>query len=476
MHTLLIVDDEPDILDSLRLAFEDDYEVLTATGGREALQLMADTDVAVIVADQRMPEMTGAEFLGLAAGVAPKSVRIMLTGYTDMDALVQAVNAGHIYQYVAKPWDPDELTLHVRRAAERYEMAVELEQRYDEIVRLNEQLEEARQKLALENESLRHAAGERNRFEGLIGGSPSMQRVYDLVERVLESDASVLLMGETGTGKEMLARVIHFNGHRKDGPFVAQNCGAVPDDLLESELFGHKRGAFTGAVADKPGLFEAADRGTIFLDEVGETSPAMQVRLLRVLQEGEIRRVGETEHRKVNVRVIAATNRNLRSEVRAGSFREDLFFRLNVFPVEVPPLRYRVEDIPPLTDHFLKTYAPDRTVRFTSEAVDVLCRYDWPGNVRELENEIQRALLIAGDVERVGADALSEIVKGERTGEEEVSVTSDGGMKAARERLEKEMIAQALKRHRGNRTQAARALGVSRWGLVQKIQRYGIEG
>ena len=247
---ILVVDDEPDILDSLKLTFEDEYEVLAAQGGQEALGVLRQETVAVIVADQRMPGMTGAEFLERALELAPRAIRIMLTGYTDMDALIAAVNDGKIYRYIAKPWSPEELKLDVRRALESYQMAEELDRRYAEILRLNQELEEARQKLEQENVQLRHAAGERNRFEELIGQSPAMERLYDLVEKVLNVDISVMLTGETGTGKEMIARCIHFNGARKNGPFVAQNCGALTPELLESELFGHRKGSFTGAVED----------------------------------------------------------------------------------------------------------------------------------------------------------------------------------------------------------------------------------
>ncbi len=470
---ILVVDDEPDILDALRLTLEADYEVLTASSGREGLEVLRGEDVAVMVVDQRMREMTGTAFLEQAVTLAPKAIGIMLTGYTDMDALVAAVNAGQIYRYIAKPWEAEELKMDVRRGVERHEMAAELDRRYEEILRLNRALEEARQKLEQENVQLRHAVQERYRFEGLIGQSPAMERVYDLVEKVLHADTFVMLTGETGTGKEMLARCIHFNGARKEGPFVTQNCGALPPELLESELFGHKKGAFTGAVEDRPGLFETADGGTVFLDEIGETSPAMQVRLLRVLQDGEIRRVGESTDRKVDVRVIAATNRDLRAEVREGRFREDLYFRLNVFPIEVPPLRNRTEDVPPLAAHFLGTYAPDRQVRVTPEAMDLLCRYAWPGNVRELENEVQRSLLLAGDTDRIGPELLSEGVRGNAAPGE---LQAEGTLKGEVTRIEREMIAEALARTGGNRTHAARALGISRWGLVQKIEKYGIKG
>ncbi len=471
-HTLLIVDDEQDYLFTLRLAFEEEYEVLTASTGTEALEIMEPENVAVVIADQRMPEMNGATFLSHVKESSPQTIRMMLTGYTDMDALVLAVNSGQIFRYIAKPCEIEELKMEVRRAINTYEMSVELERRYEEITRLNSELEEARQKLEQENVQLRQAVQTRYQFDGLIGSGPAMERVYGLVEKVLKSNVSVLITGETGTGKELMARCIHFNGHRSDGPFVAQNCGAMSPELLESELFGHKKGSFTGASEDRPGLFETADGGTVFLDEIGEMSPAMQVRMLRVLQEGEIRRVGETIDRPVDVRVVAATNRDLQAEVTAGRFREDLFFRLHVFPIGMPPLRDRIEDIPPLADHFLSIYCDNRPVRFTPEAMDLLSRHSWPGNVRELENEVQRALLLAGEVPRIGPEALSAHIRSDFPTEEPAAT---GSLKKVVAEVERELIAGALRRTQGNRTHAARALGISRWGLVQKIDRYDID-
>ncbi|MCZ6633673.1 MAG: sigma-54 dependent transcriptional regulator [bacterium] len=473
-HLILIVDDEPEILDSLHLAFEADYTVRTAQSGREGLRVLQDESVVVIIADQRMPGMDGTEFLTQAMAVSPKSIRVMLTGYTDIDPLIEAVNAGQIYRYISKPWEPEEIKLEIQQAVEKYEMAEELEKRYAEITRLNVELEEARQKLEKENVQLRQVAQQRFRFDGLVGNSQAMDQVYGLMDKVFQSKVTVLLTGQTGTGKELLAKCIHFNGDRKEGPFVAQNCGALPSELLESELFGHRKGAFTGAVEDRPGLFDAADGGTVFLDEISETSQAMQVRLLRVLQEGEIRRVGESHDRSVDVRVIAATNQDLTAEVAAGRFREDLYYRLNVFPICVPPLKDRLEDVPALTDHFLNIFASDRRVQFSPEAMDLLCRHTWPGNVRELENEIQRALLIAGERDRILPGDLSETIRGEAGIGSGVRRT--GTLKSVVVQIEKEMIANTLKRTDGNRTHAARALGISRWGLVQKIEKYEIDG
>jgi len=478
MHTILLVDDEQDILDSLQLTFEPEYSVFTVRSGDAALEVMAREEVALMVVDQRMPGMTGTELLGRVTEQWPDTIRMLLTGYADMDAIVRAVNEGRIYRYITKPWDPPELLMSVQRALEHYDAQRELAHRCEELAVLNEKLQEAQQALERENVHLRREVEGTYRFEHIVGDSAPMRALYGVLERVIASSVTVLLAGETGTGKELVARCIHYNGPRKDRRFVVQNCGALPEELLESELFGHRKGSFTGAVEDREGLFEVADGGMIFLDEIGDTSPAMQVRLLRVLQEGEIRRVGETKDRRVDVRVIAATNRDLGKEVEEGRFREDLYYRLSVFPLQMPPLRERRDDIPLLAVHFLEecNRKADRSVRgFGPNAMDALTRYDWPGNVRELQNEIERAIVLCEDGELIDEHVLSERIRG--AGASAASgVRREGALKEVVEQVEREMIAEALRACGGNRTQAAKKLGLSRWGLVQKIQRQGIEG
>jgi len=316
-------------------------------------------------------------------------------------------------------------------------------------------------------------------FSEIIGDSPPMRRMFDLLDKVIDTSTTVLIQGETGTGKELIARVIHYNGPLKDKPFVAENCGALPDNLLESELFGHARGAFTGAVTAKKGLFEIADGGTIFLDEIGEMSPAMQVKLLRVLQEGQFRPVGSHKMQQVKVRIIASTNRDLAEEVNKGNFREDLFYRINVFQITPPPLRERKEDIFKLANHFLAKFAAKMDwplSRLSPYALDLLHRFDWPGNVRELENEMERAMTMAGRGQVITEECLSDKIK--RLGDElerEIFDKPAGRLKDVVRRVEKRMISQALTESKGNRSQAARLLGLSRQGLLNKITAYGIE-
>jgi Nif-specific regulatory protein len=315
-------------------------------------------------------------------------------------------------------------------------------------------------------------------YKDIIGGSRAMRRMFDLLEKVIDTPTTVLLQGETGTGKELIAKVIHYNGPLKDKPFVAENCGALPDNLLESELFGHVKGAFTGAITNKKGLFEIADGGTIFLDEVGEMSLHMQVKLLRVLQEGQFRPVGSNQTRQVDVRIISSTNKDLASEVKNGNFREDLYYRINVFKVTPPPLRERKEDILSLANHFLKKYAQkiDRPVpRITPYALDLLMRFDWPGNVRELENEMERALAMAGRKTILSEEFLSDKIR--RLGDDvdrDALNKSSGRLKDVVQRVERRMVNEALKDAAGNRSRAAKALGLSRQGLLNKITAYHI--
>jgi two-component system response regulator HupR/HoxA len=456
--TVLIVDDEPRVLDALEAILAVDFRVLRAEHGEQALEFLRAEDVAVIVTDHRMPGMTGVELLRLSQEHAPDAVRIVLTAYTDVDSLMEAINTGHIYHFVPKPWDPNELLVVVRRAAERWTLV-------RENARLRDELELAYNALR------REAAETRARpqsFARLIGAQTGLRRAVELAGRVLESDTTVLLLGETGTGKELFAHLIHDNGPRRTARFVAQNCGALPESLLESELFGHTRGAFTGAAADRRGLFEEADGGTVFLDEIGEMSPAMQLRLLRVLQEGEVRRLGASTPRKVNLRVIAATNVDLDAEVEAGRFRRDLYYRLNVFPIRLPPLRERTEDIPALADHFLRLHrerARRAVPSIAPEALRCLRAYPFPGNVRELENEVERALALAEDGRPIGPEHLSERVR-----HGAAAAGTPLTLNEAIEQLKRRMLEDAL-RECGSKTRAAERLGLTRQSLQQMLRR-----
>ena len=457
--TILIVDDEPRVLDALEAILAAEFRVLRAGHGEEALACLAtEPDVAVIVTDHRMPGMTGVELLSRSQERAPDAVRIVLTAYTDVDSLMEAINTGRIYHFVPKPWDPNELLVVVRRAAERWRLA-------RENARLRDELELAYNALR------REAAAGREKptsFDKLVGAETGLQHAVALARKVLDGDTTVLLLGETGTGKELFAHLIHVNGPRRTKPFVAQSCGALPDTLLESELFGHTRGAFTGAAGDRKGLFEEADGGTIFLDEVGETSAAMQLRLLRVLQEGEVRRVGGSGTRRVDVRVIAATNADLEADVAAGRFRRDLYYRLNVFPVRLPPLRERTEDVAALADHFLRQ-ACRRGRRAVptvgGEAQALLRAYPWPGNVRELENEIERAVALADDGRPLGPAHLSERIAAGAGAARSVQTLNE-----AVEALKRRMIEDAL-RECGSKTRAAERLGLTRQSLQQMLRR-----
>jgi two-component system, NtrC family, response regulator HupR/HoxA len=467
--TILIVDDEPAIVDALALTFEDDCEVLSATAPEDALTLLEANEVAVIIADQRMPRMSGSEVLKAARQLQPDAVRIVLSAHADMDDLIAAINAGEVWRYLVKPWEPRELKFTVMQAVERHQMIKENQRLLGELARAHDHLQH-------EYDHLHREVVDRYRFDEIVGQSAPMQKVFGVLRKVSDSIITVLLLGETGTGKELVAKAIHYNSSRRENKFLAQNCGALPDNLLESELFGHKRGSFTGAVADKKGLFEEADGGTVFLDEIADTSPAMQVRLLRVLQEGEIKRVGENEPRKVNVRVITATNKELEPLVEEGKFREDLYYRLNVIMVRLPPLRERPEDIALLVQHFLDKAARKfgrPLVRVRDDALKLLEAYAFPGNVRELENEIERAVMLCeGDA--IGAEAISDKIQS--GGAPGSGALNDGdGMMAAVDRYKKRLIDDALRAADGNKTRAADGLGLTRQSLQQMMKRLGME-
>ena len=458
---VLVVDDESDILRAFELSYGDDFTVLTADGGARALDVLANEDVSVIVSDQRMPGMDGSEFLERSMSVRPNSVRIVLTGYTDIDALVRAVNRSRIYRYLTKPWDDEEMRTALTRAIELFNLS-------RENARLVEELKRANERLTVENAYLRKAKVEPGR---IVGGSPPMCEVLALVEKVAAHPTTVLLQGETGTGKELIARAIHDASPRRDRLFVAVNCAALSEGILESELFGHKRGSFTGAIADKKGLFEVADGGTLFLDEISETTAGLQAKLLRVLQEGEIRSVGDTRDRKVDVRVVVATNRKLEDEVRAGRFREDLLYRLRVFPIRLPPLRDRLEDVPALATHLVARIASQVRKPVgdpTAETIAALQRYAFPGNVRELENELERAILLAEPGAPITEDLLSDHVLANGSG------SAPSVLQSRTDGFEREQILAALERSGGVKTHAAEELGITYRGLLKKMRRLGM--
>ncbi|HRE54661.1 MAG TPA: sigma-54 dependent transcriptional regulator [Candidatus Competibacter sp.] len=457
-HKLLVVDDEKDILRTLTLTFEDDYDVFTARSGIEALSVLERHDIALVMADQRMPEMTGVELLQKAIQLRPNAIRIILTGYTDTAALIQAINKGHIYQYVTKPWDRQELRVTVKRALDSYELYMENE-------RLLLELQAANDRLRDENTFIKKELQKDLKFTEIIGHSAAMRRVFDLVKKVIDTPVAVLLTGETGTGKTLLARYIHYNGPRRDKLFVEQNCGALPEALLESELFGHKKGAFTGAVQDQKGLFEAADGGTVFLDEISEMSPLLQVKLLQILQEGRFRRVGDNSYRQVDVRIISATNKDLDAEIRNNRFRSDLYYRINVFPIHIPPLRERLEDIPLLADFCLQKYSKrfySRVDGFSEEVVSELSRYNFPGNVRELENLIERAVLLS-------SSSLIEM------GDWLPQPCYNPGVSSRMEQMERSEIIRLLEMHHGKHHLVARDMGMSRTTLWRRLKYYGIQ-
>src|SRR5450432_4188299 len=469
-YPVLVVDDEQDNLDAFRFNFGKNFRLLYAHGGEEALELARQNPVAVVVTDQRMPRMTGLDLLRAVREVRADAIGIIVTAFTDVDVLIESINLGRIYRYVTKPWDSKEMRGILTQAIERFHLGRENR-------RLGEQLAEYAGMLASEA----HGVFD---FGAIVGDSPALREVLLRVEQVAQTASTVLLRGETGTGKEMVARAIHINSAREAKPFVKVNCAALAPGVLESELFGHEKGSFTGAVARRLGRFELADGGTLFLDEVGDLPLDVQVKLLRVLQEREFERVGGAETIKVDVRVVSATHRDLERQIADGTFREDLYYRLNVFPITLPPLRDRQSDIPLLAEHFLQKYAPGagKPVHgIDATAVAALTTYPWPGNVRELENLIERALILARGSEITAADL--EFTRRPSSSPATATATTSArragdGARPLGERLheqERGAIVAAIDSAQGNIAHAARALGINRSTLYYRLRKHGLE-
>lgn len=445
---ILAVDDDVVACDLLREVLEQEgYQVSTASSGQAAIDLAREVPFDLAIIDIRMPDISGIEVLKALKRANTQMPVLMTTAYSSMNTAIEAIREG-AYDYLSKPCKMEELTITVKRALEQ-------------------------SKLLRENQYFRQELREKYKFENIVGSTPGMLAVYKTVARLVDSKATVLIQGESGTGKELIARAIHFNGPRAERPFVAMECASLAESLLESELFGHVRGAFTGAVETKKGLFEIADGGTIFLDEIAEISLGLQAKLLRVLQEYEIRRVGGTQPIALDVRVIAATNKDVEALVKVERFREDLFYRLNVVTLHLPPLRERQEDIPLLASYFLRKYSETNhklISHITPEAMDLLCSYHWPGNVRELEHTIERAVTLTMNSALLPGDLpprLQQQTVLPRPGTSPPLLTL--------EELEKQHIQVVLRATQGNKKRAAQILGINRRSLYRMAKRYGLD-
>lgn len=449
-HAILLVDDEPKMRDVLSVALEDlGYRTLMAENGVGALELLDQEDVDLVLSDLRMPGMGGRELLREIKRRKPTLPVVLMTAYSTVKDAVQAIKEG-AFDYIGKPFEMEELEATLANALRLYDVL-------------------------RDNQRLREELEKRYSFETLIGTSPAFRRVIEAVGEVCESKANVLLMGESGTGKEMVARAIHFNSPRKTHPFVAFNCAAIPEGLLESELFGHVKGAFTGAVANRIGRFAQADKGTLFLDEIGDMPTAVQAKILRVLQERSFEPLGGTQNRSVDVRIIAATNKDLREAVRQGQFREDLYYRLNVFPIHLPPLRDRPEDIALLARHFMRQVSAGigkRVEGFSPAALKAMTAYFWPGNIRELQNCIERAIIIAHQpvVDAVDLPDYLFEERPDRSDAEEIPNNLDEAL----ERGERRYILAALRKTNGVQVKAAELLGISERSLWHRIKKLDI--
>ena len=449
MDTILIVDDEKNYLVVLEaLLSPEGYEIMTTDKAQEALRLIHESDIDLVLTDMKMPGMTGMELLQEAKRLKPEVPVIMMTAYGTIEMAVEAMKK-QAYDYITKPFQNEELKLTIHKALENY-------------------------RLVKENRRLSEALSERYGYRKIVGKSKPMLMVYDLISKVAQSKASVLITGPSGTGKELIAKAIHYESPRKDRPFVSVNCGALAETLLESELFGHEKGAFTGAIALKKGRFELADGGTLFLDEIGEMPLPLQVKLLRVLQEMEFERVGGTKTIKIDVRVLSASNRNLKDDVAGGVFREDLFYRLNVIHIEVPPLRERIEDIRLLVTHFIDKYGNKKKIELTPRAWEALYAYSWPGNVRELENVIERAVVLNSEGKMDLKDLPAEFMQSKEGLDVDRFIPPDAPLQPTLEEIEEKLIRRALK-HSGNvQSHAADRLGITKSLIQHKMKKYNI--
>ncbi len=444
---VLIVEDEDNLRRVLELQLQSaGFDVDKAASAIDGLKLADRADL--ILTDLRLPGMDGMQLLSHIHATNPRTPVIVMTAFGTIENAVEAMKAGAV-DFLPKPFSIDHLMAVVQKALE--------------LIKLRD-----------ENRQLREELGHRYQFDNIIGRSPAMQEIFGTIERVAPTRATVLLCGESGVGKDLIARALHYHSPRRDRPFVKINCTAIPENLMESELFGYEKGAFTGAVASKPGKFEQADTGTVFLDEIGDVPPSIQVKLLRILQEREFERLGSNRTRQIDVRVLAATNVDLRAALEQGRFREDLYYRLNVMPLNIPPLRERKEDIPHLAAHFLKKHAPEMghpDITIGESAIEKLMGYHWPGNVRELENVVERSLVLAVGSTLEAADIRMDVSPALRAGQTE-SFLPDG---MTLDEHEQALIREALRRAGGNKSQAARLLGLTRNALRYRLTQMGIE-
>lgn len=450
-YSILIVDDEDTQRSILKGYLEKrGYRIYTASSGNEGIEMVRKNLIDIVLSDFKMPDKTGLEVLEEVKKINPEISFVILTAYGTVENAVKAMRLG-AFDYISKPVDLDELELLINRIIENKNLKSEIQ-------------------------SLKNQLQEKFKIDSFISQSPKMEEVLSVASRAADSKATVLITGESGTGKEVLAKSIHFASSRKNNSFIAVNIPALPETLLESELFGHEKGAFTGADKSKKGRFELADGGTIFLDEIGDITLNLQVKLLRVLQEHKIERLGSTESLDIDVRIIAATHQNLEQKIKDGSFREDLYYRLNIVSLHIPPLRERREDIMPLTEHFVKKYCEEnqkKNLTLSKEAVDLLIKYNFPGNVRELENIIERAVVLSrGEV--ITVNDLPNVVKGFKA-EKEIPVDENLTLTEQVEELEKKLIYDALSKTNGNQSQAGRMLGLTERNLRYKMQKYGIK-